>query len=155
MEKPPKVKASPNGFEKITIRLFSVFVCFCSDHRSQTYSKQNDRFSTQICQPSFWASIYYRYAGRATGFWDWILLYVCIACPCVPVFIVPTGSPSRGGDVMVYAFWHKLTELAHSFSFCSCVSFCLYGPFNCVSFHKFSQQLSVFSLCSSGLISVS
>ena len=47
MEKPPKVKASPNGFEKITIRLFSVFVCFCSDHRSQTYSKQNDRFSTQ------------------------------------------------------------------------------------------------------------
>ena len=70
MEKPPKVKASPNGFEKITIRLFSVFVCFCSDHRSLTYSKQNDRFSTQICQPSFWASIYYRYAGRATGFWN-------------------------------------------------------------------------------------
>ena len=48
---------------------------------------------------------------------------------------------------------HKATELAHSFLFCSCVYFCFYGPFNCISFHKFSQQLSVFSLCSSGLIS--
>ena len=31
--------------------------------------------------------------------------------------------------------------------------FCLHGPFNCISFHKFSRQLSVLSLCSSGLIS--
>ena len=49
--------------------------------------------------------------------------------------------------------WHKLTELAQSFLFCSCVYFCRYDPFNCIPFHKFSQQLSVFSLCSSGLIS--
>ena len=28
-----------------------------------------------------------------------------------------------------------------------------FGPFNCISFHKFSRLLSVFSLCSSGLIS--
>ena len=28
--------------------------------------------------------------------------------------------------------------------------FFLYGPFNCISFHKFSRQVSVFSLCSSG-----
>ena len=49
--------------------------------------------------------------------------------------------------------WHKPTELAHSFLFCSCVCFCLYGTFNCVSFHKFSRQLSAFSLCSTGLIS--
>ena len=32
--------------------------------------------------------------------------------------------------------WHKPTELVHSFSFCSCVCFCLYGPFNCISFHS-------------------
>ena len=64
----------------------------------------------------------------------------------------PAASPSRGGDVTVYV-WHKLTELAHSFLFCSCVSFCLYGPFNCLSFHKFSRQLSVFSLCSCSLSS--
>ena len=32
------------------------------------------------------------------------------------------------------------------------VYFCLYGPFNCISFHKFSRQLSVSSF-SSGLIS--
>ena len=49
--------------------------------------------------------------------------------------------------------WHKPTELAHSFLFCSCVYFCLYGPFNCFSFHKFSRQLSALWLCSSGFIS--
>ena len=34
-----------------------------------------------------------------------------------------------------------------------CVCFCLYGLLNCILFHKFSGQLSAFSLCSSGLIS--
>ena len=41
--------------------------------------------------------------------------------------------------------------------FCSCIYVCpygpFYGPFNCISFHKFSRQLSVLSFCSSGLIS--
>ena len=75
------------------------------------------------------------------------------------------GSPSRGGDVAVYVWlnnnnkyyyyvWlNKSTELAHSFLFHSCVYFCLYGPFNCISLHEFSWQISVFSPCSSGLIS--
>ena len=46
---------------------------------------------------------------------------------------------------------HKPTELAHSFySVLASVS-AFYGPFNCISFHKFSRQLSAFSLCSSGL----
>ena len=49
--------------------------------------------------------------------------------------------------------WHKPTELAHSFLFCSCLYCCLYGPFNCISFNKFSRQLPAFSLRSSGLIS--
>ena len=66
-------------------------------------------------------------------------------------YVVPAGTPSRGGDVMVYVTDTKLTKLAHSFLFCSCVCFCLYGPFNSISFHKFSRQLFVFSLCSSGL----
>ena len=30
---------------------------------------------------------------------------------------------------------------------------CLYGPFNRILFHKFSRQLSAFSLCSSSLVS--
>ena len=47
--------------------------------------------------------------------------------------------------------WHKPTELAHSFALCTYVYFCLYGPFNSISFNKFSQQLSPFSLCSSSL----
>ena len=40
---------------------------------------------------------------------------------------LPTGSPSRGGDITVYV-WHKQTELAHSFLFCSYVCFFLW-PF--------------------------
>ena len=48
---------------------------------------------------------------------------------------------------------HEPTELAHSSLFCSCVCFCLYGPFKCISFHKFSRQLSAFSPSSSGLTS--
>ena len=47
---------------------------------------------------------------------------------------------------------HKPAELAHSFLFC-CIYFCLYGPFNCISFLKSSRQFSAFSLFSSGLIS--
>ena len=64
---------------------------------------------------------------------------------------VPAGSPSSGGNVTVYV-WHKPTELVHSL-LCSWVCFCIYGPFNYISFHKFSRQFSVFSLSSSGLIS--
>ena len=52
-----------------------------------------------------------------------------------------------------FYFWHEPAELAHSFLFRSSVCFGLYCPFNCISFHKFSRQLSAFSLCSSGLIS--
>ena len=63
----------------------------------------------------------------------------------------PRGLTFTWCDVTIYV-WHKPTEVAHSFLFCSCVCFCLYGPFNCISFHKFSRQLSAFSLCSSGLI---
>ena len=48
---------------------------------------------------------------------------------------------------------HLCLKLAHTFLFCSCVYFCLYDPFKCISFHKSSRQLSTFSLCSSGLIS--
>ena len=49
----------------------------------------------------------------------------------------------------------KSSKLAHSLLFCSCVYFCLYGSFNCISFHKLSRQISAFSLSSSGLISAS
>ena len=49
--------------------------------------------------------------------------------------------------------WHKPTELAHFILFRSCFCFGLYGSLNCISFHKFSWQLSAFSLCSSSPIS--
>ena len=62
---------------------------------------------------------------------------------------VPAGSPSRGGDVTVYAFDINQPSLPTPF-YSVLVYFCLYGPFNCISFHKFSRELSTFSLCSSG-----
>ena len=68
---------------------------------------------------------------------------------------VPAGSPSLSGNITVYV-GHKPNELAHTFFFLlfsSCVYFCLYGPFNCISLRKFSRQLSVFSHCSSGFSS--
>ena len=71
------------------------------------------------------------------------------------VFLVPTDWPSRGGDVAVFCLLRKPAKLVHSFLFCSCVYFFRYGPFNCISFHKFSWKLSAFSFCSSGLISAS
>ena len=40
-----------------------------------------------------------------------------------------------------------VAELAHSFLICSCVYFCLYGPFNSILLYKYSLQLSDFSLC--------
>ena len=78
----------------------------------------------------------------------WYLLGCWTFCNC-PHGLTFTWWGCRG-----FCFWHdKPTKLAHSFLFCSFVYFCLYGPFNCISFHKFSQQLSAFSLSSSGLIS--
>ena len=60
--------------------------------------------------------------------------------------VVLTGSPSRGGDVVV----NRACPLLFILFLCLFLS---YGPFNCISFHKFSQQLSAFSLYSSRLIS--
>ena len=50
-----------------------------------------------------------------------------------------------------FMVWHKPAKFAHFFLFSCCVYFCPYDHFNCTSFHKFSQQLSTFSICSSGL----
>ena len=72
----------------------------------------------------------------------WVFISEKLGCP------VPVCSPSRGGDV-AGCCWESLPIPFYS---ALGVSFCLYGPFNCISFHKFCRQLSAFSLCSSGLI---
>ena len=46
----------------------------------------------------------------------------------------------------------KNTRACPLFLFCSCVCFCPYGLFNFILLHKFSRQLSAFSLCPSDLI---
>ena len=64
----------------------------------------------------------------------------------------PAGSPYGGGDVKVYVFDINQPSSPTPFNLFLCL-FLFYGPFNCISFHNFSQKLRAFSLCSSGLIS--
>ena len=65
----------------------------------------------------------------------------------IPVAVIPAGSPLRGGDVTV-CVWHKPTQLATPFY---SVLVSVYGPFNRISFRKFSLQLCAFWLCCSSL----
>ena len=44
------------------------------------------------------------------------------------------------GMMRAYVFDINQLSLPILFIFCSCVCFSLYGPFNCISFHKFSRQ---------------
>ena len=67
-------------------------------------------------------------------------------------FLVPATSPSRGEDVTVDYLNINQQSLPTLFILFLCL-FLLYGPFNCILFHKFSQQLPAFPLCSSCLIS--
>ena len=72
----------------------------------------------------------------------------------LPSPLVPAGSPSRGGDVKVCVLDINQPSLPTPFNLFLCL-FLSYGPFTCISFHKFSRHLSVFSLCSPSLISAS
>ena len=65
---------------------------------------------------------------------------------------VPVGSPSRGGDVAVYVCDINQPSLPAPLYSVLGVCFCLYGPFNCISFYAFSKQFSAFSLYSSDLL---
>ena len=69
-----------------------------------------------------------------------------------PVLAVPAGTPSRGGDVKVCVFDINQPSLPTPITLFLRL-FLSYGPFTCISFHKFSRQLSVFSLSSPSLIS--
>ena len=70
---------------------------------------------------------------------------------------LPTGVPavslSSGGDIAAYAFYISQPSLPIPFNSVLVSVSVFRGPFNCILFHKFSGQLSAFSLCSSGLIS--
>ena len=88
-----------------------------------------------------------------TIFWPKKSLIVLDSQQRGPIICGPHGLTFTWWGCCGLCFQQKPTEFAHSFLFCSCVCFRLYGPFICISFHKFPQLLSAFSLCSSGLIS--
>ena len=65
---------------------------------------------------------------------------------------VSAGSPSHGEDTVVYVFDINQLSLPIPFYFVL-VSISVIVAFNCLSIHKFSQQLPALSFCSSGVIS--
>ena len=115
------------GWSSLHYHQYGLTMLLMGSHTTDAYSWHwTHNVLVAICLDSSWASLQVPGPNRLTFMW-W---------GCCSLFL-----------------WHKPTKLAHSFSFCSCVRFWLYGPLNCISFHKFSRQLSAFSLCFSGLIS--
>ena len=85
--------------------------------------------------------------------------YSCSVCHLNTTFLhvsslsrSPRAHLSRGGDVKVYVLDINQQSLPTPFTLFLCL-FLSYGPFTCISIHKFSRQLSVFSHCSPSLIS--
>ena len=104
---------------------------FQDQHKTRAKVTWKERWSSARSSFTWSKRFPEKWSGKSVGLWPGM----------------PTGLPSRGGDVTIYV-WHKPAVLAHSFSFCSCVYLCLYGSFNCMSFHKFSQQLRFLTLFS-------
>ena len=96
----------------------------------------------------------YRLTGLCTGR-DFDLLHFLVESPVAAHFVtkyvtsvdfisslltcLPGGSTLHEGHVVVYVFDINQPSLPTPFLFCSCVCFCLYGPFNCISFLEFSR----------------
>ena len=79
---------------------------------------------------------------------------------CMPGLIVFPQSTSPRAHLLVVGMLLFMSDINQPclptpffFLYCSCVCFCLYVPFNCISFHNFYRQLSISSLSSSGLTS--
>ena len=86
-----------------------------------------------------------------------VVLHLCctvfvLCCICVVLCLLhravcrPRGLSFTWWDVVVYVSDINQLSMPTPFPpFCSCVCFCLYGPFNRSSVHKFSRQFSAFS----------
>ena len=86
-------------------------------------------------------------------FWGgcWCSGLLTTPAPTTPL-TVPMGSTSRGGDVTVYVYDINQPSLPAPF-YSVLVSISVSMAFRLYFIPKFSRQLSIFSLCSSGLIS--
>ena len=72
----------------------------------------------------------------------------------ISVFSTVFHSINSPDNRLIFTWWgccglclFFCTNRAYPLLFiCSCVYFCLYGPFNCISFRKFSPKLCAFTL---------
>ena len=120
----------------------------------QNLRKQNDKLGVFFFfQFWMWAFalasdvIFFCHLSNVTLCWwckSWQTFNVITSPAWFLDFKVPAGSPSVVGDVVVYVFDIDQPSLPTPFLFCSCVYFCVYGSFNCISFHKYYWQLSCF-----------
>ena len=83
--------------------------------------------------------------STSTGTWPRCLCLMSACLSPLPLSASAHGLTFTWWGCCGLCLWHKPTELVHSFIFCSCVSFCLYGSFKCISLHEFFRQLSLLS----------
>ena len=151
------IEISPFIGRKFVLKPVSVWLCFPHRRKHNREERGHEGLVPRYGSWSEWLRSSHRGSQRVLP-----LLYVQTTAPCFRQQITCNGSPHAVTftcwGCCSLCLWHKSTEFAHSFKkkkkkFCSCVCSCFYGPFNYISFHKFSRQLSAFSLCSAGLIS--
>ena len=107
---------------------------------------------------SSWASLildevdYFPAVLQVTNFILYRAMPPSLKSPCL-YYVSPRADLHVEG-MLRFVCWRK-NQLSLPTPFYSAlgVSFCLLGPFNWILVHKFSGQLSDFSLCSSGLTS--
>ena len=83
--------------------------------------------------------------GRSCSRWPNVIVQTWQSEDSIQCVFVSTGSPSRGGHIAVHVFDVNQPSLPTPLYYVL-VSISVYDPFNCISFHKFSRQLSAFSL---------
>ena len=88
-------------------------------------------------QGVFYCNLHHKQGGRISCLYEYDDTYIWPCCEYGPHGLTLTWWGYCGLSF-------KQTELVHSFLFCSCVCFCLYGPFNCISFHEFSPTTLCF-----------
>ena len=151
------IEISPFIGRKFVLKPVSVWLCFPHRRKHNREERGHEGLVPRYGSWSEWLRSSHRGSQRVLS-----LLYVQTTAPCFRQQITCNGSPHAVTftcwGCCSLCLWHKSTEFAHSFKKKKKILFlCLFlslWPFQLtISYHKFSRQLSAFSLCSAGLIS--